>query len=180
MLFWCVMRATEARDWTLRTENCWRVFWKRGLVTASVFMIATSYQGKVRINIDLTFLHINPEIWMEACIIWTLVVCSCSGCHVWLHRGEPDRGSGSHLSRSWSWVRPAECHPCCSCGAADSLDFHQNWDHGSVDARFPIWGPATSQWGCRLRHLEGPKLHVVLLLLLETATLLSTGLTASF
>ena len=119
-----------------------------------------------------TLKKINLTKVKKSCAIWALVGCSWSGCSIRLHTAEPGGGFGSQLSRFWSRVWPAECHPCSPCGAADSLDFHQNSDDRSVNFRFLRWGPTPSYWDWRLCHLEGRELHAGLLLLLETATLL--------
>lgn len=158
------------------TESVWRMFWRRGLVTTSVSMIVMSCQGKVwhfppRNNLKKIYLKVS----IKYCIISILVCCSCSRGSVRLHRAEPDSRIGPHHSGSWSGVWSTERHPRSTRGAGDKLDSHQNWDNRSSKVRF-ITGGFTATWrGWTLCHLGGLKLHAVLLLLLEAATLSSTS-----
>lgn len=92
-----------------------------------------------------------------------VVPCRCSRVSVGLHCTEPNSGFGAYLYRSWSWIWPTQNNPRISCGAADSLSFHQNW------VRFSSWSLAAPQWGGTLCHLERQTLPEAILLFLETA-----------
>lgn len=102
-------------------------------------------------------------------------VCSCSKRSVGLHRAEPDGGFGSHLVGFLSGVWPLERHPRSTRGASESSSFHPNECRAGSAFGLCGGGLASPHRGWRSGNLEGLKLHLALLSLLETATILPTG-----